>query len=69
MNLQSHQLANHVRNAEQLPMLVEERQLVMVKREASPAIDFSPLFSQLFSTLWWLLPLFVMTATFKQLNN
>jgi hypothetical protein len=50
-------------------MLVEERQLVTIKREASPAIDFSPLSSQLFSTLWWLLPLLVMAATFKQLNN
>jgi hypothetical protein len=32
-------------------------------------IDFGPLFSQLFSTLWWLLPLLVIAAIFKQLNN
>jgi len=28
-------------------------------------IDFSVLFSQLFSTYWWLLPLFVLIAVFK----
>ncbi len=28
-------------------------------------IDFSALFSQLFSTLWWLLPVFVLIALFK----
>jgi len=32
-------------------------------------IDLSSLFSQLFSTLWWLLPLLVFAAIFKQLNN
>jgi hypothetical protein len=32
-------------------------------------IDFSPLFSQLFSTFWWLFPLFAIAALFKQLNN
>ena len=28
-------------------------------------IDFGPLFSQLFSSFWWLIPLFVLIALFK----
>jgi hypothetical protein len=32
-------------------------------------IDFSGLISQLLSTFWWLLPLFIVATLFKQLNN
>jgi len=31
--------------------------------------DFSALFSQLFSSYWWVIPLFAIAALFKQLNN
>jgi len=32
------------------------------RREGLPMIDFAALFSQLFSSFWWLLPLFVLVA-------
>jgi hypothetical protein len=35
------------------------------RRLFHPMIDFGALFSQLISTYWWMLPLFVVAALFK----